>query len=83
MPVQPDDVRNQGIYEVEMVNDWGPPLVKITTNDGAWWHYYQNKNGVLILGRPMITIHGYYRVSLFMPLEPGGFPIVLDVVDTR
>jgi hypothetical protein len=61
-------------YKVELDES----LIKITTTDGNFLYYYQNSNGMLILGFPYWVMWNEYKIKMFVP-KPDGLPVVLNV----
>lgn len=68
------------VQAVEIVPEY-PGMIRITTLDGALWHYLPDRHGVLEMGYPVICFHEAtrHRVCLFVPLAPGRVPRVLKV----
>lgn len=66
------------IGSVEIIPEY-PGMIRITSIDGARWHYLPDSQGVLELGRPYLTMADGYRIHLFVPLAPHAMPRVLKV----
>lgn len=56
-----------------------PRIIIIRDANGQDWRYFQDHRGQLVLGFPYVMSHPEYVVRLFVPLQPGALPILLDV----
>lgn len=68
------------IHKVEMVDEWGKPLLRITDLNGQLFFYYQDDHGNLILGHPVTIPWQDYSVYLFVPIpREWSLPYVLKI----